>query len=54
LRGALRAWAEAALQDSGYRPAAHHLYLIAELEKLAAGDFDRLMILMPPGSAKST
>ena len=54
LRGALRAWAEAALQDSGYQPAAHHLYLIAELEKLAAGTFDRLMILMPPGSAKST
>ena len=54
LRGALRAWAEAALQDSGYQPAAHHLYLISELEKLAAGEFDRLMILMPPGSAKST
>ena len=53
-RAALRAWAEAALQDSGYRPAAHHLYLIAELEKLAEGVFDRLMILMPPGSAKST
>jgi predicted phage terminase large subunit-like protein len=53
-RGALRVWAEAALQESGYRPAAHHLYLISELEKLAAGEFDRLMILMPPGSAKST
>ena len=52
--GALRAWAEAALRDSGYQPAAHHLLLIAELEKLAAGDFDRLMIVMPPGSAKST
>lgn len=54
LRGALRVWAEAALQDDGYQPAAHHLYLISELEKLAAGEFDRLMILMPPGSAKST
>ena len=54
LRGALRTWAEAALQDSGYQPAAHHLYLISELEKLAAGEFDRLMVLMPPGSAKST
>jgi hypothetical protein len=32
LRGALRAWAEAALQDSGYQPAAHQLYLSAELE----------------------
>ena len=54
LRTALRAWVDAALQDSGHQPAAHHLFLIAELEKLAAGDFDRLMILMPPGSAKST
>ena len=53
-RGALRVWAEAALQNDGYRPAAHHLYLISELEKLAAGEFDRLMILMPPGSAEST
>src|SRR6202012_3107009 len=54
LRDALRDWAQAALRDSGYQPAAHHLFLIAELEKLAEGDFDRLMILMPPGSAKST
>jgi predicted phage terminase large subunit-like protein len=54
IRGTLRSWAEEALRDSGYRPASHHLYLISELERLASGEFDRLMILMPPGSAKST
>jgi predicted phage terminase large subunit-like protein len=54
LRGTLRAWAEEALKDSGYRPAAHHLYLVSELENLSNGRYDRLMILMPPGSAKST
>jgi predicted phage terminase large subunit-like protein len=54
LRGTLRAWAEEALKDSGYRPAHHQLYLVSELESLAHGRIDRLMILMPPGSAKST
>jgi predicted phage terminase large subunit-like protein len=54
LRGTLRAWAEEALKKSGYRPAPHQLYLVSELESLARGRFDRLMILMPPGSAKST
>lgn len=54
LRGTLRAWAEEALTDSGYRPAEHHLYLVSELENLSNGRYDRLMILMPPGSAKST
>jgi predicted phage terminase large subunit-like protein len=54
VRGSLRSWAEEALTDTGYRPAAHHLYLLSELEGLAGGAYDRLMILMPPGSAKST
>src|ERR1700744_1465617 len=54
IRGTLRAWAEEALKDTGYSPAAHHLYLISQLEALAHGEYDRLMILMPPGSAKST
>jgi hypothetical protein len=34
VRGTLRAWSEEALKDSGYRPAAHHLYLVSELENL--------------------
>lgn len=35
-------------------PAAHHRLVISELEKVERGEVDRLMILMPPGSAKST
>jgi predicted phage terminase large subunit-like protein len=54
IRGSLRSWAEEALKETGYRPAAHHLHLISELEGVSAGLYDRLMILMPPGSAKST
>ncbi len=45
-------WAKIAL--SPLVPAAHHLRLLAELERLEAGATDRLMVLMPPGSAKST
>jgi predicted phage terminase large subunit-like protein len=45
-------WARLALEPLA--PAAHHLRLIAELERLEAGEIDRLMVLMPPGSAKST
>ena len=54
IRGSLRAWAEEALRDTNYRPSKHHLHLISELEGLSNGTYDRLMILMPPGSAKST
>ena len=35
-------------------PAEHHLYLIAALERLERGEIDRLLVCMPPGSAKST
>jgi predicted phage terminase large subunit-like protein len=54
VRGSLRIWAEEALKQTGFRPASHHLHLISQLEALSNGHFDRLMILMPPGSAKST
>jgi predicted phage terminase large subunit-like protein len=54
IRGSLRAWAEEVLKDTGYRLAGHHGFLITELEALSNGQYDRLMILMPPGSAKST
>ncbi len=40
--------------DIGFVPAAHHQLLLSELEGLERGDIDRLMVLMPPGSAKST
>jgi len=35
-------------------PAKHHQLLIEKLEEIERGDIDRLMIFMPPGSAKST
>lgn len=42
-----------ALKPFGQTPAAHHLALIRNLQALADGLFDRLMVLMPPGSGKS-
>lgn len=36
------------------KPAAHHKALIAALEAVENGKNDRLMVLMPPGSAKSS
>lgn len=35
-------------------PAAHHLLLCDKLEAVERGEIKRLMVLMPPGSAKST
>jgi predicted phage terminase large subunit-like protein len=40
--------------DLGFVPAKHHLLLIEHLEAVEKGEIDRLMVLMPPGSAKST
>src|SRR6266851_2921857 len=38
----------------GFVPAAHHRLLIHHLEEVERGECRRLMVLMPPGSAKST
>jgi predicted phage terminase large subunit-like protein len=38
----------------GHIPAAHHSLLIEKLEAVERGEIARLMIFMPPGSAKST
>jgi len=54
IRGSFHDWAELALAPQGQAPAAHHRLLIRELEGVAAGRWDRLMLLLPPGSAKST
>ncbi len=54
VRESLHEWAMLVLAPQGHMPAAHHRLLIRELEGLAAGRWDRLMLLMPPGSAKST
>jgi predicted phage terminase large subunit-like protein len=39
---------------AGFEPAPHHKLLIEELEGLERGDFDTLLVFMPPGAAKST
>ena len=54
IRGRFANWAQMALKDQGFTPARHHLRVIEELEGVAAGDWDRLLLLLPPGSAKST
>ena len=54
VRGSLDEWARLALAPQGLTPARHHGRVIAELEGLAAGRWDRLLLLLPPGSAKST
>lgn len=38
----------------GFAPARHHSYLISKLEAVERGEIKRLMVFMPPGSAKST
>lgn len=50
----LLAWCLLALEAAGHVPAAHHRLLISELQKVAGGETKRLMVFMPPGSAKST
>jgi len=47
-------FARIAVAPYGYSPAAHHIALLRRLEEVAAGECDRLLVLMPPGSAKST
>jgi len=47
-------WCLEALRHQGFRPAQHHRMLISKLDQVAAGRTRRLMVLMPPGSAKST
>ena len=42
------------LRPSGLIPSAHHRFLLHHLDRVASGDVKRLMVLMPPGSAKST
>lgn len=40
--------------DLGIEPAEHHRLVIGKLEQLDSGKIKRLMIFLPPGSAKST
>lgn len=51
----LLAWAKRAVEQShGVKPAKHHELLLRHLSLVAEGKCDRLLVLMPPGSAKST
>lgn len=54
IRSRLLEWARFVLAAQGFQPSKHHLLLIAKLELIASGSIDRLMLLLPPGSAKST
>lgn len=54
MRTCLTDWATLALAPQQQVPARHHRVMIAELEAVAAGTCDRLMLLLPPGHAKST
>jgi hypothetical protein len=47
-------WATWVIRQSGQSPASHHQLLLQKLAAVTAGTIDRLMVLMPPGSAKST
>lgn len=47
-------FAQQALLDVGQAPAKHHELLIKRLQAVADAECDRLMVQMPPGSAKST
>jgi predicted phage terminase large subunit-like protein len=53
-RRPLDEWAALAVSPYGYVPAAHHRLLLRHLAAVAEGTCDRLLVLMPPGSAKST
>jgi hypothetical protein len=50
----LTAWTIEALDPLDQRPARHHRLLLRHLQRVATGEIDRLLVLMPPGSAKST
>jgi hypothetical protein len=54
IRDSLAEWTKCALGSLDQEPAAHHQVLIRELEDISTGANTRLIVLMPPGSAKST
>jgi hypothetical protein len=50
----LTEWASWVVAQSGQQPALHHRLLLQQLDAISRGTIDRLMVLMPPGSAKTT
>jgi predicted phage terminase large subunit-like protein len=47
-------FAEYVMAEQGQVLAPHHRLLVSKLQRIADGSIDRLMVQMPPGSAKST
>lgn len=47
-------WATHVVARDDQSPATHHRLLLRHLDLVCQGQIDRLMVLMPPGSAKST
>jgi predicted phage terminase large subunit-like protein len=54
IRASLVEWASDVMAPSGLTPSAHHRLLLHNLDLVTKGEIKRLMVLMPPGSAKST
>jgi predicted phage terminase large subunit-like protein len=54
IRSSLVDWATDVMLASGLIPAAHHRFLLENLAEITQGKIKRLLVLMPPGSAKST
>lgn len=63
IRSSLLEWAKLCCADKGWVPAAHHVLLLNALQQVTDGELKHpqtglpcrnLMVLMPPGSAKST
>jgi predicted phage terminase large subunit-like protein len=50
IRSSLQDWA----RTCGFEPAQHHALICDKLEAVERGEIQRLMIFLPPGSAKST
>ena len=50
----LEDWARTALEPLGQVPALHHLKILEALDGVSQGKTRQLMLLLPPGSAKST
>ena len=63
MQSSLVEWATFLMSEKGFKPAKHHLYLLDKLQAITDGTLlhsktkkpcKSLMILMPPGAAKST
>jgi predicted phage terminase large subunit-like protein len=54
VQNSLEAWSRLALSALGQEPAQHHREIIKALERISDGETKRLILLLPPGSAKST